>query len=161
MILITHPSHRRYDAEWEIEWALEGLKFDVLESDYYGVLLVKINDQKLKDAYKKLKNFDTSSIFHVIPLNYIVESDISEIKNSVFDLCDEINETNSFAVRCKRRGDRFDSSKEIEKNIGAYVIDKTNASVDLDNPDYYISIEILGNKTGVGLSGERLRKNVK
>ncbi len=159
--MVTHPSHRRYDAEWEIEWALEGMDYTIIESDYYGVLLVDISSEKVLDAFQSIKDFETTSIFHVIPLNYVVDSNISDIKSVAVKLCDGISEVDKFAVRCNRRGNKLDSSKEVERKVGALVVEETNAEVDLEDPDFYVNIEVLGSKTGVGLSEERLRKTTK
>ncbi len=133
----------------------------MLETEFHGVLLTEVENDRIHDAYEKIINFDTSSIYRVVPLNFIVNSEMHKIEDYTKKISKRIKKKDEIAVRCKRRGDVFKSSKEIERKIGALVVDLTDASVDLENPDYYINIEIIGKKTGIGISKERISKNVK
>ncbi len=48
----------------------------------------------------------------------------------------------SFAIRCNRVGNHDFKSKDIERDIGAFVVDKTGCKVDLTKPDKTIYIDI-------------------
>ncbi|HIH15596.1 MAG: thiamine biosynthesis protein ThiI [archaeon GW2011_AR17] len=64
--------------------------------------------------------------------------DFEEIKTQVLKLYTQ----GTFRITCKRMQDYFLSSTDLEKEIGAYVVEKTNAKVKLKYPDINIQIEI-------------------
>jgi thiamine biosynthesis protein ThiI len=52
----------------------------------------------------------------------------------------------TFRVSSQRMDKKLQSSIEMNKDIGAYIVDKTNAKVSLKSPDVDIGIEIVNNK---------------
>jgi thiamine biosynthesis protein ThiI len=55
-----------------------------------------------------------------------------------------IREGESFAVRVKRTGEHEFSSKDVEKELGGWILDSMKVSVDLNDPDKTIFVEIPG-----------------
>lgn len=84
-----------------------------------------------------------------------VDLDIDQIKEKALELYTE----GTFGIRTKRNTKTFMRSNEINKIVGAYVNEKTEAKVNLSNPDCLIEIEIyencayLFNKRIKGLGG--------
>ncbi len=159
-LLVTTPVGREGDASLELEWALGDAKIKRLR--WKGVLLVRSKVTK-EEALKSLKEFETTAIFKVIPIEKIVKSKKEIIIEEAFKLARaRINEGDSFAVRCRRRGNWIRSSKEIEIELGAKIKDEINAKVDLTNPKWIVRIEVLGGKTGISVikPDEILKKEV-
>jgi thiamine biosynthesis protein ThiI len=73
-----------------------------------------------------------------------VEADLEEIKNTLETF--EIGET--FAVRVNTAETDF-SSQELERELGGYIDSRTDASVDLDNPESKLEVDIRGEKAYV------------
>ncbi|MBO8175430.1 MAG: RNA-binding protein [Thermococcus sp.] len=148
-LLVTVPSGREGDASLELEWALGDVK--IRRTRWRGVLIVRTNLTK-EEALRILKDFETTAIFKIVPLEKFVKSKKEEIIEEGFKLAKaRIKEGESFAVRCKRRGNWIRSSKEIEIELGAKIKEKVNAVVNLDNPEWYVWIEVLGNRTAISV----------
>ncbi|ALM75718.1 THUMP domain-containing protein [Thermococcus barophilus] len=148
-LLVTVPSGREGDAGLELEWALGDVK--IRRTRWRGVLIVKTGLKK-EEALEILKGFETTAIFKIIPLEKFVRSRKEDIIEEGFKLAKaRIKEGESFAVRCKRRGNWIRSSKEIEIELGAKIKENLNAVVNLDNPDWYVWIEVLGNRTAISV----------
>jgi len=148
-LLVTVPGGREGDAALELEWALGDAK--VRRTKWRGVLIVRTSLDK-NDALEKVREFETTAIFKVIPIERFVESKKEKILEEAFQLAREyIKEGDSFAVRCKRRGNWISSGKEIEIELGAKIKENLKARVDLTNPDWYVWIEVLGKKSGISV----------
>lgn len=149
VLLVTVPGGREGDAALELEWALEDAK--VRRAKWRGVLIVKTQLEK-EEALRRIREFETTAIFKIIPLDTLVKSKKDVIIEEAFKMAREhIKEEDSFAVRCKRRGNWIKSGKEIEIELGAKIKDTINAKVDLTNPDWYVWIEVLGKQTGISV----------
>jgi tRNA acetyltransferase TAN1 len=86
------------------------------------------------------------SIYRVIPIEEIVESDVDEIIDAVKRLSPRIGKNDRFRVTLEKRKTNL-RSLDVIKAV-AEVID---CPVDLKNPDWVILIEILGKETGVSV----------
>lgn len=76
------------------------------------------------------------------------------IKQVAYELAKE--QLGSFAVRAKRSDKGFEkTSKDIEKEVGAYIISKSKAKVNLTKPKVTIFIELLKDKALISASKER------
>lgn len=160
ILLVSCPTGREGDASLEIEWALDDAT--VKRTRWHGVLLVYTSHDK-EEALRRVKNFETQAIFKVIPLEVLVESDEEEIIKTAVELSKgRIMEGDSFAARCKVRGKKFPSAKELEKKVGGAVKEATNASVNLTDPEWTVLIEVMDRKTGVSVlrRGEIVKKEV-
>ncbi|MCA6214851.1 RNA-binding protein [Thermococcus sp. 101 C5] len=148
-LLVTVPGGREGDAALELEWALGAAR--VRRTKWRGVLIARTPLSK-EEALERIREFDTTAIFKVIPIDKFVESKKEKILEEAFRLAKEyIKEGDSFAVRCKRRGSWISSGKEIEIELGAKIKEELKAKVDLTTPDWYIWVEVLGKETGISV----------
>jgi tRNA acetyltransferase TAN1 len=154
--IITSPVNRQYDAMWEVQWAVEGCR--VIKTPHKGLFLIEAPP----DATEKIDDYETTAVYRVIPLDAMIPADLSQIEKTAVALCrDKLPHSQSFAVRCKRRGFPL-SSKEIERVVGAAIVTACKNPVNLDNPDFLVLVEIIGKKAGIGVLPESgiIRKEV-
>lgn len=143
--LVTTPVNRQYDGMWEIQWAVE--TGNVIKTRHKGLFLLEAD----KQALQKIKDYETTAIYRVIPLDLLVPADLPTITEKILAIAKEkLNQGESFAVRCKRRGFPV-SSKEIEQKVGAKIVETFHNPVNLDNPDKTILIEIIDKKAGISV----------
>ncbi|MDN5320006.1 MAG: tRNA acetyltransferase [Thermococcaceae archaeon] len=148
-LLVTVPGGREGDAALELEWALGAAR--VRRTKWRGVLIARTPLSK-EEALERIREFDTTAIFRVLPIEKFVESKKERILEEAFQLAKEyIKKGDSFAVRCKRRGSWISSGKEIEIELGAKIKEELKAKVDLTTPDWYIWVEVLGKETGISV----------
>ncbi len=119
-----------------------GLKRDNLEGKIIRKrhrIYIKTKDaEKVADSLKK--------VFGIVSVSPAIETEaeIEEICKVGLDLArTKINEGEGFAVRVKRTGEHDFSSKDVEKELGGRILEDITASVNLDNPDKTIFVEIL------------------
>lgn len=149
--LVTTPVSRQYDGMWEVEWALKG-DLKIKKTPFRGVFLVITEE----DALKLIKEYETTAICRVIPLEIIARTEENEIIEKALLLSREkINEKETFAVRCKNRGERLDSRK-LERDLGEKILNliKT-AEVNLTIPKKTVRIEVFGKDTGISILEEK------
>ena len=82
----------------------------------------------------------------VIPIQYIVETNLEKIQECISSISDKIEDNESYRILIEKRNSDI-SSKEIITNIANQIKNK----VSLDFPDKIILIEILGIVTGISL----------
>lgn len=90
-----------------------------------------------------------SRIFGLVSFSPAVtlEADLDKIvKRSGEMAVNYIDADASFAVRARRVGEHDFSSKDLEREVGSKVVEVTGASVDLDDPDKILYIEVRQNK---------------
>lgn len=75
-----------------------------------------------------------------------IENDLNKYTEKLMEK-NLINSNTKFAVRCRRVGENEFSSQEIAGFSGSVIIKKTDAPVDLSNPDIEIFIEVRDDKT--------------
>ena len=88
---------------------------------------------------------EVSTIFGVVSTSPAIEtiSEIPDIKKIAVNLAKNIiRDGETFAVRAHRTGKHTFSSKDIEIELGGQILDAINTSVDLENPDKTIFIEV-------------------
>lgn len=85
-------------------------------------------------------------IMRVIPIERFIETDIEEITKNALELVPKIRESQTYRISVKRRHNSL-SSKQIITEIASKVKNKVN----LEDPDWIISIEVLGSKTGLSV----------
>ncbi len=160
LLLVTVPAGREGDAALELEWALGMAR--VKRTDWRGVLIAETPLLR-EEALDRIRRFETQSIFRVVPLDELVRSDEEEIMERAFEIAGKrIKPGESFAVRCRKRGGRIKSAKRIEITLGAMIKENLGAVVDLTSPMWYVVVEVLGRKTGIGVvrSEEIVKKEV-
>lgn len=122
-----------------------------IEFGYAGLIGVKT---KL-DPFKVVKEIDNTVnenpwafrfILKVVPVERVVPTEISKIKEAVKDLLDKIKTGETFKVQVRKRGSSI-SSRELIKEVAELVDNPVN----LDKPDKIIQIEIIDEYTGVAV----------
>ena len=154
--LVTTPVSRQYDGMWEVEWALEG-NLAIEKTPFKGVFLVTTDE----DALHRIREYETTAICRVIPLELVVKTDEEEILATALSLARErIGKHETFAVRCKNRGKRVDS-RRLERVLGEQILAAVaGTKVNLTFPQKMVKIEVCGGKTGISVleEGEILQK---
>ena len=82
----------------------------------------------------------------IVPIQIVVQTDLSEIKKSAQEMASKIGENQSFRVTVEKRFTELHSKDIIEAAVG-----DLNRRVDLKNPDWILQIEVLGRLTGISL----------
>lgn len=148
--LVTSPLYRQFDAMWELEWAF-GEDAKIKRTKYPGVILVTVPMER-EAAIDTIRAYETTAVHRAIPLEEMLPTDKERIIERGFELAREhIEKGEAFSVRCKRRGNRVASSKEIERELGARIVDELGGVVNLDYPQKIVKVEILGNRTGISV----------
>jgi len=153
LFVVTAPLYRQFDAMWELEWAL-GEDVSVKKTKYPGVILAR-TPRSREDAVRALKEYETTAIFKAIPLDFLISCTREDLMETVLTAARAgITAEDSFAVRVKRRGTRLaESSRDLERDIGAKIVDEVGATVNLDYPSKTVRVEIFGTKVGVAVLG--------
>jgi len=82
----------------------------------------------------------------IIPIQMITETEIDKIKQNVIKLKDTIQKNDSYRITIEKRNTSI-SSNEIITEIAKIFPNK----VSLNQPDWIVLIEILGDKTGISI----------
>ena len=85
----------------------------------------------------------------IIPIQRMIDTDIDKIKQNVTKLRNVIQKNNSYRITIEKRNTNV-SSNEIITEIAKIFPNK----VSLNQPDWIVLIEILGNKTGISILKE-------
>ncbi len=90
--------------------------------------------------------FDFRNTKRYIPIDKVVETDVEAIRDAALELAKSIPEEATYKISVEKRFSEL-SSRELIDAIAPNV----DRKVSLENPDYILLIEIVGNKTGVSL----------
>ena len=128
-----------------------------------GRMFIETND--IDYAIDKLKN-----VFGIqgILIAYKMNTDVEEIKSNLLNIIKDV-EFNTFKVSTKRSDKTFEiNSMDFSRQMGALILkNKKNISVDVNNPDVEVKIEIRHTNTYIylnempGLSGYPVGSNGK
>ena len=124
---------------------------EVLNVGMRGILMVNtiIEPSKIID-YVKNKMIEEPWLIRyclrIIPIQMITETEIDKIKQNVIKLKDTIQKNDSYRITIEKRNTSI-SSNEIITEIAKIFPNK----VSLNQPDWIILIEILGNETGISI----------
>jgi len=86
------------------------------------------------------------AVYRVMPILAWVNTDVGEIAAEVSEQASRIGDGESFRVTLEKRRTRLRSLEVIEP-----VAEVVDNPVDLEDPDWVILVEIMGNKTGVSV----------
>ncbi len=102
----------------------------------------RIRGRMIIDTQEQVPFLD--HVFGIASYSYGIEipQDIEVIKKE----CLKAYKQGTFRISCQRMEDFPYSSQEVEKEVGAYVVEHTGAKVKLKDPDQDISVEIFNNK---------------
>ena len=124
---------------------------EILNVGMRGILMVKtvIEPSKII-VYVKNKIIEEPWLIRyclrIIPIQMITETEIDKIKQNVIKLKDTIQKNDSYRITIEKRNTSI-SSNEIITEIAKIFPNK----VSLNQPDWIILIEILGNETGISI----------
>ena len=82
----------------------------------------------------------------IIPIQRVTDTEMDKIKQNVITLKDTIQKNDSYRITIEKRNTSL-SSNEIITEVAKIFPNK----VSLNQPDWIILIEILGNKTGISI----------
>ena len=115
----------------------EEIDHDKVSLKHGRVLVEDVLAEKAADKIKELPGVSSVS-----PA-YRCKNDIEQIKKKVLEL--EVK--GSFGVDTKRSAETEFDSMDVNREIGAYIQNKKDLEVDLDDPDSWIRIEVRENGT--------------
>ena len=124
---------------------------EILNVGMRGILMVNtvIEPSKIID-YVKNKMIEEPWLIRyclrIIPIQIITETEMDKIKQNVIKLKDTIQKNDSYIITIEKRNTNI-SSTEIITEIAKIFPNK----VSLNQPDWIILIEILGNDTGISI----------
>ena len=153
-MIITCARNLELETKNEIRKIFDGLgeqEPEILNVGMRGILMVNtiIEPSKIID-YVKNKMIEEPWLIRyclrIIPIQMITETEIDKIKQNVIKLKDTIQKNDSYRITIEKRNTSI-SSNEIITEIAKIFPNK----VSLNQPDWIILIEILGNETGISI----------
>ena len=153
-LIITCARNLELETKNEIRKIFDGLgeqEPEILNVGMRGILMVNtiIEPSKII-SWVKNKIVEEAWLFRyclrIIPIQSIAETEIDKIKQDVIELKDRIQKNDSYRITIEKRNTSI-SSNEIIAEIAKIFPNK----VSLNQPDWIILIEILGNKTGISV----------
>ena len=156
-LLVTCARNLETETKNEIGKILDEIgdqESEVLNVGMRGILMVNtsIEPSKIIDWVKDKVVEEPWLIrycLRMIPIQSVTETDMSKITKDVIKLKDVIQQNDSYRITIEKRNTDM-SSTEIITEIAKIFPNK----VSLNQPDWIILIEILGNKTGVSILKE-------
>ena len=153
-LIITCARNLELETKNEIKKILDELgdqEPEILNVGMRGILMVNtiIEPSKIID-YVKNKMIEEPWLIRyclrIIPIQSITETEIDKIKQNVIKLKDKIQKNDSYRITIEKRNTSI-SSSEIITEVAKIFPNK----VSLNQPDWIILIEILGNETGISV----------
>jgi len=129
---------------------------------YPGIIIITLRDEdeKIKIA-EKIKN-EIPEAERVLVSRISTEATLESIVNAAVKVASEtiMNET-KFAVRTVRRGRHPYTSVDVNCKVGSAILERIDATVDLDHPEKIIWIEIINDEAAVGIiDGSEIWKKI-
>jgi tRNA acetyltransferase TAN1 len=158
-LLVTTYRHREYDAVEELNVILQHFSIDAQMIEIQNVsgiilALVNLNPFELIPKFKELlieEPWQFRYILRVIPIERTLSTNLKNIEREVEALSMErIRINDSFRISVEKR-----HTSTRSKDIIPSIANKFRNKVSLENPDWIILIEIIGNKTGISVLKER------
>jgi tRNA acetyltransferase TAN1 len=156
-LLVTCARNLETETKNEIGKILDEIgdqESEVLNVGMRGILMVNtsIEPSKIIDWVKDKVVEEPWLIrycLRMIPIQSVTETDMGKITNDVIKLKDVIQQNDSYRITIEKRNTDM-SSTEIITEIAKIFPNK----VSLNQPDWIVLIEILGNKTGISILKE-------
>lgn len=153
-LIITCARHLEQETEQELRKTLDEIgdsEPEITITRMSGILTAKTALEPT-EAIRKIKEmlldepWSIRYCLRIIPVQRVTETDINEIEKEVLDMKNLILEEESYRISVEKRNSDI-SGQEIISRVAKNIKNK----VSLDFPDKIILIEILGNKTGIGI----------
>ena len=153
-LLVTCARNLESETEDEIKKILNEYgdqEAEIYKTDMRGILSVNTKSEtpEIIDWVKQKVNEEPWFIrycLRIIPIQLECDTDIKKIKQNVEKLKNVIQKNDSYRITIEKRNTNI-SSKEIITEVANLFPNK----VSLDEPNWIILIEILGNKTGLSI----------
>ena len=153
-LIITCARNLESETKNEIRKILDELgdqEPEILNVGMRGILMVKtiIKPSKIIDWVKNKIIEEPWLIrycLRIIPIQRITDTEIDKIKQNVIKLKDTIQKNDSYRITIEKRNTSI-SSNEIITEVAKIFPNK----VSLNQPDWIILIEVLGNETGISI----------
>lgn len=126
-------------------------KAKISRTEVSGILLVEtvLSHQEVIETLKKIiedEPWRVRSMLRIFPIEQVIETNIEEIVGAIQPILEKIGEDETFRVTVEKRQSDL-SRKEIIDTIAS----KITRKVDLENPNWVVLVEVIGNKTGVSV----------
>lgn len=153
-LIITCARNLESETKNEIRKILDELgdqEPEILNVGMRGILMVNtiIEPSKIIDWVKNKIIEEPWLIrycLRIIPIQRITDTEIDKIKQNVIKLKDTIKKNDSYRITIEKRNTSI-SSNEIITEVAEIFPNK----VSLNQPDWIILIEIIGNETGISI----------
>jgi len=153
-LIITCARNLESETKNEIRKILDELgdqEPEILNVGMRGILMVNtiIEPSKIIDWVKNKIVEEPWLIrycLRIIPIQRITDTEIDKIKQNVIKLKDTIQKNDSYRITIEKRNTSI-SSNEIITEVAEIFPNK----VSLNQPDWIILIEIIGNETGISI----------
>ena len=143
----------------EIELALSSYEpvLYIKESQYPNVILVELTMDP-EEAVAILKEAPTTVISKVIPIDYVVQTQMDAILEKTWAIAKEkMNPGDTFVVKGDLRGrSQINSKEELIETVYNELVDKLEQSldpqsIDAEYPNWIVQIEVVGEDTGISV----------
>ena len=123
----------------------------VLKTKFSGIVIAETMLEALEVVARfreKIENepWELRYSSRIIPIQKICQTDLISIKQNVIDLIPSIKSYETYKISLEKRDSEI-MRNEIISNIADLLTNK----VSLEEPDWEIILQILGNKTGIGV----------
>ena len=153
-LIITCARNLESEAKNEIRKILDELgdqEPEILNVGMRGILMVNTIIEPLKIIdWVKNKIIEEPWLIRyclrIIPIQRMTDTEIDKIKQTVIELKDTIQKNDSYRITIEKRNTSI-SSSEIITEVAEIFPNK----VSLNQPDWIVLIEILGNETGISI----------
>jgi len=127
-------------------------------SGYPGLVTVKLACEADKPKLAAAIEREIPEAERVLVAEETVKASLEEIVEAAVRVSTRhLDEETRFAVRTVRRGSHPYTSIDINYKAGSAIIEATNASVNLDNPDVVVWVEVVDDVAAIGvLDGSRV-----
>jgi len=130
---------------------------------YPGIILVTLRDENEKlQIAEKIKN-EIPEAERVLISRRSTKATLESIVDEAVKVASETIEAGTtFAVRTVRRGHHPYTSVDVNCKVGSAILERIDATVNLDYPEKIIWIEIINDKAAIGiLNGEEVWKKLR
>lgn len=153
-LIVTCPRHFESEAKEELRKILQGFGDEIpafFPTDLSGIFTVETKIEG-KDLIRQLKEmiqeepWSLRYVRRVIPIQVTVNTELEDIVKESLDLSKIMKEDQTYRISIEKRNSSISSSEIISK-----IADKISNKVSMENYDWNILIEILGEQTGISI----------
>lgn len=152
MLLLKTQRGMEYVAASVLKEKFPEVKMEIRPAGFLGLIVVR-SDVRKEDVE------DIPEIETILPVTVECRSKLDEILSLAGKIAGKIKGAKTFAIRTKRRGKHDFSSVDVNIKLGDKIRELTGCDVDLNFPDKAIYVEVIGDRTFIGvIDGDEERK---